>query len=161
MHLLSMMKEKKVQEHCTLVQYTWESDQLVLDAVGDVVQISPYAHWLRNLWTNLAPVALMNLALRQTLTDPMLLVDQILNGDSSCQPVTMQERASWYAANSVGDPRGAWPTIMLFPGAHTFQGDQPGLVFRHSTTTWDEPSLNLRREKGQWASNLVQLITSK
>jgi len=30
--------------------------------------------------------------------------------------------------------------LVSFPGAHAFQGDGPGLVYRHSTCTWDEPS---------------------
>jgi hypothetical protein len=28
----------------------------------------------------------------------------------------------------------------LFPEAHTFQGDGPGLVYCHASSTWDEPS---------------------
>jgi hypothetical protein len=42
--------------------------------------------------------------------------------------------------NTIGKPRGAWPTFVSFPGTHTFQGDGPGLVYRHASTTWDEPS---------------------
>jgi hypothetical protein len=33
-----------------------------------------------------------------------------------------------------------WPTFVSFLGAHTFQGDGPSLVYRHASTTWDEPS---------------------
>ncbi len=29
---------------------------------------------------------------------------------------------------------------MSFPSAHIFQGDGPGLVYRHASATWDEPS---------------------
>jgi hypothetical protein len=43
-------------------------------------------------------------------------------------------------ANIIKKPRGAWPTFISFPRAHTFQGDGPSLVYRHASTTWDEPS---------------------
>jgi hypothetical protein len=33
-----------------------------------------------------------------------------------------------------------WPTFVSFPRTHTFQGDEPGLVYRHVLATWDEPS---------------------
>ncbi len=42
--------------------------------------------------------------------------------------------------NRIGKPRGVWPTFVFFPGAHAFQGDGPGLVYRHASATWDEPS---------------------
>jgi len=42
--------------------------------------------------------------------------------------------------NIIGKPRGAWPTFVSFLGAHAFQGDGPGLVYRRASTTWDEPS---------------------
>jgi hypothetical protein len=42
--------------------------------------------------------------------------------------------------NTIGKPRGAWPTFVSFPGAHAFQGDGSSLVYRHASATWDEPS---------------------
>jgi len=48
--------------------------------------------------------------------------------------------------NTIGKPRGAWPTFVSFPRAHIFQGDGPGLVYPHASATWDEPSLE-EREK--------------
>jgi hypothetical protein len=63
-----------------------------------------------------------------------------LNDQISCQPVTKQEKPPWFPANTIGKPRGAWPTFVSFPRAHAFQGDEPGLVYRHASTTWDEPS---------------------
>jgi hypothetical protein len=46
--------------------------------------------------------------------------------------------------NTVGKPKGAWPTFVSFLGAHAFQGDGPGLVYHHVSTTWDEPSFEER-----------------
>jgi len=46
--------------------------------------------------------------------------------------------------NTIGKPRGAWPTFISFPGAHAFQGDGPSLVYHHASTTWDELSLEER-----------------
>jgi len=63
-----------------------------------------------------------------------------LDDQSSCQPFIRQEKPPWFLANTIGKPRGAWPTFVSFPGAHAFQGDGPGLVYRHASATWDEPS---------------------
>jgi hypothetical protein len=79
------------------------------------------------------------LALRYTIKNPKLQVSHILNDQSSCQPVIRQEKPPWFLANIIGKPRGAWPTFVSFPGAHAFQGDGPGLVYCHASTTWDEP----------------------
>lgn len=106
----------------------------------DAAQCGSYAHRLRNLWTNLAPLCVLELALKHTIRDPTLQVSHILDDQSSCQPVTRQEKPPWFPTNIIGEPRGAWPTLVSFLGAHAFQGDGPGLVYRHSTDTWDEPS---------------------
>jgi hypothetical protein len=126
----------------------------------DAAQCGSYAHRLRNLWTNLAPLSILELYLHKTIRDPTLQVSQILDTQSSCQPVTQQEKAPWYPANVIGEPRGAWPTLVSFPGAHAFQGDGPGLVYCHSTQTWDEPSPE-ERERELWGSKRVQLVTPK
>jgi len=46
--------------------------------------------------------------------------------------------------NTIGKLRGVWPTFVYFPRAHTFQGDELGLVYRHVSATWDEPNLKER-----------------
>ncbi len=48
--------------------------------------------------------------------------------------------------NIIGKPRGVWPTFISFLEAHAFQGNGPSLVYRHTLTTWDEPS-SKEREK--------------
>jgi hypothetical protein len=63
-----------------------------------------------------------------------------LDDQSSCQPITRQEKPPWFFANTIGKPRGVRPTFVSFRGAHAFQGDGPGLVYRHASATWDEPS---------------------
>ncbi len=63
-----------------------------------------------------------------------------MDDQSSCQPVTRQEKPPWFPPNIIGKPRGAWPTFVSFPGAHAFQGDGLGLVYHHASATWDEPS---------------------
>ncbi len=42
--------------------------------------------------------------------------------------------------NTIGKPKGVWPTFVSFPRAHAFKGDRPSLVYRHALATWDEPS---------------------
>jgi len=82
----------------------------------------------------------MQLALRYTIKNPNLQVSHILDDQSSYQLVTRQEKPLWFLVNKIGKPKGVWPTFVSFLGAHAFQGDGPGLVYRHVSTTWDEPS---------------------
>jgi len=42
--------------------------------------------------------------------------------------------------NTIGNPKGAWPTFVSFLGTHAFQGDGQGLVYHHASATWDELS---------------------
>jgi hypothetical protein len=110
----------------------------------DATQCDSYAHQLCNWWTNLAPLSILQLALRYTIKDPNLQVFHILDDQNSCQPVTRQEKPPWFFANTIGKPKGVWPTFVSFPRAHAFQGDGPSLVYRHASATWDEPSLEER-----------------
>jgi hypothetical protein len=87
----------------------------------------------------LAPLPILQLALKYTIKDPNLQVSHILDDQSSCQPVTRQEKPPWFLANTIGKPRGVWPTFVSFPRAHAFQGDGPCLVYHHASATWDEP----------------------
>ncbi len=95
-------------------------------------------HRFRNWWTNLAPLSILQLALRYTIWNPNL--QHILDDQSSCQLVTRQEKPLWFLANTIGKPKGVLPTFVSFPRAHTFQGDRLDLVYRHASATWDEPS---------------------
>jgi len=47
--------------------------------------------------------------------------------------------------NTIGKPKGVWPTFVSFPRTYTFQGDGPGLVYCHASVTWDEPSPEERK----------------
>ncbi len=94
----------------------------------------------------MAPLLVLQLALKYTIRNPNLHVSHILDDQSSCQPVTRQEKPPWFPMNTIGKPRGVWPTFVSFPRAHAFQGDGPGLVYCHASTTWDEPSPE-KREK--------------
>jgi hypothetical protein len=60
-------QREKVQEHYTLVKH-YLREPLLLDAA----QCSSYAHQLRNWWTNLAPLSVLQLALKYTIRDPNL-----------------------------------------------------------------------------------------
>jgi hypothetical protein len=63
-----------------------------------------------------------------------------LDDQSFYQLVTRQEKPPWFPTNTIGKPKGVWPTFISFPRAHAFQGDGPSLVYHHASTTWDEPS---------------------
>ncbi len=95
---------------------------------------------MRNWWTNLAPLLVLQLALRYTIRDPDLHISHILDDQSSYQPVTRQEKPRWFPSNTIGKPKVVWPTFVSFPIAHTFQGNGPCLVYCHALATWDEPS---------------------
>jgi len=77
------------------------------------------------------------LALKYTIRNPNWQVSHILDDLNFCQPITRQEKPSWFPANTIGKPRGAWPTFVSFPRAHT--------LYRHASTTWDEPSPKERK----------------
>jgi hypothetical protein len=64
---------------------------------------------------------------------------------NSYQPVTRQVKPPWFLANTIGKQKGGLPTFVSFLGAHAFQGDGPGLVYRHALATWDELSLEERK----------------
>jgi hypothetical protein len=128
-------QREKVQKHYTLVKH-YLGEPLLLNAT----QCGSYAHQLRNWWTNRAPLSVLQLVLRYTIRNPNLQVSHILDDQSSCQPVTRQEKPPWFFAKTIGKPRSVWPTFVSFLRAHAFQGNGLGLVYRHASATWDEPS---------------------
>jgi hypothetical protein len=132
-------QKEKVQDHYTLVKH-YLGEALLLDAT----KCGSYAHRLCNWWTNLVPLSVLQLVLRYTIKDPNLHVSHILDDQSSYQPITKQKKPPWFPTNTIGKLRGVWPTFASFPRTHAFQGDGPGLVYRHASVTWDEPSLEER-----------------
>jgi hypothetical protein len=92
---------EKVEKHYTLVKHYF-GELFLLDAA----QCDSYAHRLLNWWTNLAPLLVLQLALRYTIRNPNLQVFHILDYQRSCQPVTRQEKLPWFHANTIGKPRG-------------------------------------------------------
>jgi hypothetical protein len=61
--------------------------------------------------------------------------------------------------NTIGKSKGVWPTFVSFLGAHSFQGDEPGLVYCHALATWDE--LSPEKKRRLWASKLTLLLTPR
>jgi hypothetical protein len=60
-------KREQVQEHYTLVKH-YLGESFLFDAA----QCSSYVHQLCNWWTNLAPLSVLQLALRYTIKNPNL-----------------------------------------------------------------------------------------
>ncbi len=129
-------QREKIHEHYALVKH-----YLGASLLFDATQCGSSAHQLHNQWTNLAPLSVLQSVLRYTITNPNLQVFHILDDQSSCQPVTRQEKPPWFPTNKIRKPRSDLPTFVSFPKAHTFQGDGPSLVYRHALATWDESSL--------------------
>jgi hypothetical protein len=97
-----------------------------------------YAHQLRNWWTNLAPLSVLQLTLKYTITDPNLQVSHILDDQSSCQPAIKQKKPPWFPTNLIRKPRGAWPTFVSFPIAqhqHWFNQLEVLAMQPHGTMT--------------------------
>jgi hypothetical protein len=67
-------QREKVQEHYTVVRH-YLGEPLLFDAA----QCGSYAHRFRNWWTNLAPLSILQLALKYTIRDPNLQVFDILD----------------------------------------------------------------------------------
>ncbi len=67
-------QREKIQEHYTLVKHYLREPLLFYAA-----QCGSYAHWLHNWWTNLAPLSILQLAMRYTIRDPNLQVSHILD----------------------------------------------------------------------------------
>jgi len=80
-------QKEKAQKHYTLVKHYLGKPFLL-----DVAQCGSYAHRLRNWWTNVAPFSVLQLTLRDIIKNPNLQVSHILDDQSSCQPVTRQEK---------------------------------------------------------------------
>jgi hypothetical protein len=57
--------------------------------------------------------------------------------------------------NTIGKPKGAWPTFVSFLGTHAFQGDGLGLVYCHASATWDEPSPKERERAMGFQANIL------
>ena len=123
-----------------LQDFTVVTHHLGTPFMVDAAQCGSYAHRLRNYWTNLAPLSVLQHSLHGTVRDPHRLVQDILDEDSSPRPVTAQESPPYYAANVIGSSRAVWPTLLSFTGSHAFCDDGPGMVYRHRTGQWEEPS---------------------
>ncbi len=78
-----------------------------------------------------------------------------MDDENSYQRVTKQEKLSWFPTNTIGKPRGVWPTFVSFPRTHAFQGDGPSLVYRQASTTWDEPNLEGKEGDMGFQTNII------
>ncbi len=103
-------QREKVQEHYTLVEH-YLKKSLLLDAT----QCDSYVHRLCNQWTNLAPLSVLQLALRYTIKNSNMQVSHILDDQNSCQLIIRQVKPPWFPMNTIGKPRGVWPTFVSFP----------------------------------------------
>jgi len=112
---------------------------------------------MRSWWTNLAPLLVLQLVLKYTIRYPNLHVFHILDDQNSYQPITRQEKPPWFPANTIGKPRGAWPTFVSFPWAHAFQGDdQAWCIVMLQPLGMNQTQ---KKEKGLWGSKFALLVT--
>jgi hypothetical protein len=93
---------EKVKEHYMLVKQYYLGELFLLN----VAQCGSYVHCVCNWWTNLVPLSVLQLALIYTIRDPNLQVFHILDDQSSCQLITMQDKPLWFPTNIIGKPIG-------------------------------------------------------
>jgi hypothetical protein len=100
------------------------------------------------------------LALKYTIKNPSLQVFHILDDESSCKPVTRQEKLLWFPTNTIGKPRGVWSTFVSFLGAHTpfKEMDQAWCIIMLQPLGMNQAQ---KKEKGLWGSKLALLITPR
>jgi hypothetical protein len=57
--------------------------------------------------------------------------------------------------NIIGRLRSAWHTFVSFPRTHAFHENGLGLVYRHASTTWDEPNLEGKEGDMGFQTNII------
>ena len=82
------------------------------------------AHRLRDYWSNMAPPSVVSDNLQQWTHPPNSYVDDILELGRSSQEVTYTDKRPWEPVNVIGEPRRALPTIVSFPGSHSYRDDR-------------------------------------
>ncbi len=121
--------------------YVEVTQQLGHPHVLDAAQFNSLAHRLRYFWTNMATPVQLAAALRQVRRQPGLAVQPIMLPMRVCQPVTTTHPASagYWPANTPGQARSCWPTLMASEQSRAFRPNQGGAVLRQDGT-WDEPA---------------------
>jgi len=133
----SQLDEKeKVQEHYTLVNH-YLGKLLLFDAT----QCDSYVHRLRNWWTNLTPLLVMQLALRYTIKNPNLQVYHILDDQSSCQLVTRQEKTFLVSYEHNKKTKRCLAHLCILPRSTNFSGrwTKPDVSSCFSHLGWTKP----------------------
>ena len=110
----------------------------------DAAALGSYAHRPRWIWTNLASAATLTAALPQVRRPARRLVDDILDDHRISTEVTTNDEPPLAVVNRVGFTRGAFPTLMCYPGSFAFRARGPGMVWDPTSQTYEEPSADER-----------------
>ena len=110
----------------------------------DAAALGSYAHRPRWIWTNLALAATLTAALSQVRRPARREVDDILDDHRVSTEVTIGDEPPLAVVNRVGFTRGAFPTLMSYPGSFAFRARGPGMVWDTTSQTYEEPSADER-----------------
>ena len=110
----------------------------------DAAALGSYAHRPRWIWTNLVSSALLTMALAQVRRPFHREVTAILDDRRVSTMVTTDDEPPLAVVNRVGYDRGAFPTLMCYPGSFAFRAQGPGMVWDDLSQTYEEPSADER-----------------
>ena len=110
----------------------------ICDIIGepvccDAAQFGSYCHRLRNYWTNAADSHVIAEILEKVQRPEGIQVNSILEPGHITLPVTRVDFPPFYPANTVGQPRSALPTLVSYPGSHSFRVNGPGMILNTTT----------------------------
>jgi transposase InsO family protein len=105
----------------------------------DAARVGSYAHRLRNFWSNLAPFHLVQDQVQAIQRPPHVQADAVLKPGRFSSRVEVPDRPPFYPANTMGQPRSAFPTLVAYPMSRAFKLGRPGAVYDIRQGRWTEP----------------------
>jgi hypothetical protein len=110
----------------------------------DAAALGSYAHRPRWIWSNLVSSATLTSALAQVQRPACRVVTDILDDRRATTMVTKDDEPPLAVVNRVGYDRGAFPTLMCYPGSFAFRAQGPGMVWDDVSQAYEEPSADER-----------------
>jgi hypothetical protein len=120
----------------------------------DVILVGSWAHQFQWMWTNLAPLEVMQQASELIHRSPTCLVDDILNLGRHSHLIWHDEWPPLVVVNRVSLPQVALPTLLSFPHSHAFKNGAPWLIWDSHSSSIEKPNAN-EKEHDTIPSSLV------
>ena len=114
--------------------------------VVDAARFGSRAHRVRDYWTNLASVSLLNGVQQRIVRAPGITVQQILGAGRVANGVSEPSLPPFYPCNIPGEARAALPTLVATQGSYAFRVGEPGAIWDIVKGVWDEPNAEEREQ---------------